>query len=100
MGATVLLNGATDASAYIYDNSGVYVTGIRLDAVKAAYLAGQIRADARGNYKVWIAWDGKSSCSRMASSGVYVMRVVASRKVGSTVYVQQKLLRLGWIDKN
>lgn len=100
LGASIVLNGATDASAYIYDNSGVYVTGVSLDAVKAAYLAGLVQTDARGNYEVWIAWDGKFSATRMAPSGIYVMRVVASRLVGGTTYVQQKLLRLGWIDKN
>jgi hypothetical protein len=100
LGATIVLNGATDASAYIYDNSGVYVAGVALDAAKAAYLAGEIHTDARGNYEVWIAWDGKSASGRRAPSGIYVMRVVADRLVGGTTYIQQKLMRLGWIDKN
>jgi fibro-slime domain-containing protein len=94
--AVFRMNGATDAMVYIYDNAGVFVAKKGLDAVKQAFLEGKIPTDSRGNYEVAVSWDGKSG-DHMAASGIYIMRMVAWRSVGTRRFTEQKLVRLGWI---
>ncbi|GEM_PF-994103 len=90
------MNGPTDAAVYVYDNSGVFVAYQNLGAVKQAYLDGAIQTDSRGNYEVLVGWNGKA-VHGMAPSGIYLMRMVGWRTVGTRPYIEQKLINLGWI---
>jgi fibro-slime domain-containing protein len=97
VGGLVRLNGATEVSIYLYDLAGVFVAGQHVTNLSRTLEASGIPSDARGNYQLWIAWDGKSESGRLVGSGIYLLRVVAWRYVDNRRFADQKILRLGWM---
>jgi len=96
VGAKLQLNDATAGGAYLYDNMGVFVAYIDLTPVMDALKKGSIETDPRGKYEVWVAWNGVAN-GKIAPSGIYLMRIIAYRKVENRTAVQQKVVRMGWM---
>lgn len=101
-GVYLKLNRAMKGSAYLYDNLGVFVADISLDRLAAVIAAEGVTPDSRGNYEVWLAWNGKSlrdagsTQAAMAPSGVYMFRIVTHYwEDGKTVFLNQ-IFKTGW----
>jgi len=96
IGAKLELNDVVDGAAYLYDNMGVFVAHIDLKPILEASAKGLVATDPRGRYEVWVAWNGVAN-GKIAPSGIYLMRIVAMRKVERRTAVQQKVVRMGWM---
>lgn len=101
-GILLKLNRAMKGSVYLYDNLGVFLAEIPLDELALAILAGGVKPDSRGNFEVWVAWNGTSmgALARgravVVPSGVYIFRVVAHyEEDGQEVFLNQ-LFKSGW----
>jgi len=99
IGATVTLNAASRVAVYLYDNMGVFIARRELEEARRLALEAKIPVDSRGNFQVWVGWDGVAN-GRMAPSGVYLMRVVAWREVENRNVFRQKIIRLGWVRRD
>jgi len=95
LGALLKLNHAIHGQARVYDNMGVFVAALDLSALSQAIEQGQVPRDGRGNYQVWVGWNGKSE-KGMASSGVYLLRVFGWMDTGESKAFVNQILRLGW----
>lgn len=60
---------------YIYDNLGVAVLRKDLSELSDMAAAGLLQRSHRGDYVVWLAWNGKDAAGRPVSTGVYTFRV-------------------------
>lgn len=96
VGAKLELNGLTEGAAYVYDNMGVFVAYTDLKPVIDAMAKGTIETDTRDRYEVWVAWNGVYN-NKIAPSGVYLMRILGYRKIDNRMYIQQKVVRMGWM---
>ncbi|MBK9576933.1 MAG: fibro-slime domain-containing protein [Fibrobacteres bacterium] len=85
-----------DAAIYVYDNSGVAVTKIDLSPVQELVRKGLLPTTIRGDVQVWIAWNGKGSTMSMASSGVYLFRVIAWKMFEGKREMVHQVYTLGW----
>jgi len=96
-GVAIRTNRELDAGVvYLYDNSGVAVATLDLAPVFVAVRDGSVKTNARGDFEVWVAWNGKSSSGRHAASGVYLARVLAWRNTDTERAVVNHVFRLGW----
>lgn len=96
VGAKLELNGLTEGAAYVYDNMGVFVAYTDLKPVIDAMANGSIETDTRDRYEVWVAWNGVYN-QKIAPSGVYLMRILGYRKLDNRMFIQQKVVRMGWM---
>ena len=85
-----------DAVIYVYDNSGVAVTKIDLAPVQELVRQGLLPTTVRGDIQVWIAWNGKGNHFAMASSGVYLFRVIAWKMFEGRRELVHQVYTLGW----
>ncbi|QQS03338.1 MAG: fibro-slime domain-containing protein [Fibrobacterota bacterium] len=99
IGTVVSLNAASHVTVYLYDNLGVFIARKELEEARRLALEEKIPVDSRGNFQVWVGWDGVAN-QRIAPSGVYLMRVVAWREVNNRNVFRQKIVRLGWIRRD
>lgn len=80
---------------YIYDNMGVAVLSKDLSQLADLSAAGLLQRDHRGQYEVWLAWDGKDAAGRPVSSGVYTFRVWGRFDIDGAVRVVNKTITEG-----
>jgi hypothetical protein len=59
---------------YIYDLLGTAVVNFDLSGLIAAANAGQIQRTRRGDYQIFLAWDGRDMNGQKASTGIYIAR--------------------------
>lgn len=101
-GIYLKFNRAMKGSAYLYDNLGVFVADVGLDEIARAIESEGVKPDARGNYEVWLAWNGTSmgvvakGKAAVAPSGVYVFRVVAHYEEDGHQVLLNQLFKSGW----
>jgi hypothetical protein len=70
------LNRILSGGAYIYDNAGTYVTSVDLGAVAAMAAQNKLPMDPSGMFQMKISWSGLTEKGTLASSGIYLMRLV------------------------
>ncbi|MBK8801730.1 MAG: fibro-slime domain-containing protein [Fibrobacteres bacterium] len=99
VGALLDLNGLSEVAAYVYDNMGVFVAKEDFPELRRAVELGKVPVDSRGNYQVWLAWNG-TQAAQVSPSGIYLLRVVGWRAIGSQRVFQQKVLNLGWVRRD
>jgi fibro-slime domain-containing protein len=99
VGTIVTLNSASHVTVYLYDNLGVFIARREMEEARRLAVENKIPVDSRGNFQVWVGWDGVAN-KRMAPTGVYLMRVVAWREVENRNVFRQKIVRLGWIRRD
>lgn len=99
VGALLDLNGVSEVAAYVYDNMGVFVAKEDFPELRRAMEQGKVPVDSRGNFQVWLAWNG-TQAAQVAPSGIYLLRVVGWRAVGNQRVFQQKVLNLGWVRRD
>lgn len=101
-GIYLKFNRAMKGSAYLYDNLGVFVGDVGLEELARAIVGSTIQPDSRGNYEVWLAWNGTamgvvaSGKAAVAPSGVYVFRVIAHYTEDGREVLLNKLFKSGW----
>ena len=101
-GIYLKLNRAMKGSAYLYDNLGVFVADISLDKLADAIAAEGVKPDARGNYEVWLAWNGTSLKdaagvqAAVAPSGVYMFRIVTHYYEDGQNILLNQIFKTGW----
>lgn len=80
---------------YVYDNLGVLV--LRQDLPKLADLisAGILQRDRRGNYEIWLGWNGKDAQGRNAASGAYLIRIFGWLRDGTRLYFLNEIRTSG-----
>jgi fibro-slime domain-containing protein len=101
-GIYLRFNRAMKGSAYLYDNLGIFVADVGFDKLTEGIESGAIEPDARGNYEVWLSWNGTSmnralaGTSIVSPSGVYIFRVITHYlEEGRTVMLNQ-VVKTGW----
>jgi hypothetical protein len=57
--------------------------------------AGILRRSRRGDYEVWLAWDGKDSRGKLVASGVYTFRIWGRFEIDGTVRTLNKTIKEG-----
>ena len=80
---------------YVYDNLGVFVLKENLSNLDTLVSSGVLRRDLRGNYQIWLAWNGKDAQGRDAATGVYTIRVFGWLKDGGRTYLLNVLEKQG-----
>jgi hypothetical protein len=65
---------------YIYDNLGVDVLNIEFDDFAALVETGALQRTRRGDYELWLAWNGKDAQGRNVATGVYAVRTLVRIK--------------------
>lgn len=95
-GVVVRLNRIPETlGMYIYDNLGVLVLNQDLSSLSRLAGSGAIPRSRRGDYEVWLAWDGKDGGGKMASTGIYTIRVYGWVKDQGKVYLINQLKTAG-----
>lgn len=82
--------------AYLYDNAATFVAYLDLAPLDEALSRGRLATSVRGDYQVWIAWNGRSRSGGIASSGVYPMRIVFQEHGAEHGVTYNSIHRLGW----
>lgn len=83
--------------AYLYDNAATFVAYLDLAPLDEAISNnGRVETTVRGDYQVWIAWNGLSRSGTVASSGVYPMRLVFRLSGKGQGAAYNTVQRLGW----
>jgi hypothetical protein len=80
---------------YVYDNLGVLVLRQDLPKLTDLEAAGILQRDRRGNYEVWLGWNGKDSQGRDAASGVYLIRIFGWLRDGTRLYFLNEIKTTG-----
>ncbi|MBK8804753.1 MAG: hypothetical protein IPN71_22350 [Fibrobacteres bacterium] len=80
---------------YIYDNLGNSVAYQELPMFRQWVDKGQITRTRRGDFEVWLAWDGMDNKGKPVGSGVYLMRAVAWFKDGNQLRIVNQLRNTG-----
>ncbi len=104
IGPRIQTNSPLGGALAIFDNMGTYVGGQNLSGLESKAARGELDVDPVGQYEVWIAWNGLTSKGTLAASGVYAVRLILRRNVGSSSsYLGQdwmnQVYRIGWIVK-
>lgn len=101
-GIYLRFNRAMKGSAYLYDNLGIFVADVGFEKLTEGIESGAIEPDARGNYEVWLSWNGTSmnralqGAAGVSTSGVYIFRVITHYlEEGRTVMLNQ-VVKTGW----
>jgi len=96
-GVVVRLNRIPEGlGMYVYDNMGVLVLNRDLSDLATLAQAGAIPRTRRGDYEVWLAWDGKDGAGRLASTGIYRVRVYGWVKDEGKLLLLNQLRTLGF----
>jgi hypothetical protein len=85
-----------ELGVYIYDNLGVLVVKRELTELESWVKAGIIVQNQRGEYDIWLAWNGKDEHGRDVLSGVYTMRVYGWLKEDNHYMVLNLLRNIGF----
>jgi len=80
---------------YVYDNLGVFVLSQDLSGLDTLISSGALTRDRRGDYEIWLAWNGKDAKGRDAATGVYTIRVFGWLKDGGRTYLFNVLKKQG-----
>jgi hypothetical protein len=80
---------------YVYDNLGVFVLSQNLSNLDTLISSGVLTRDRRGDYQIWMAWNGKDSHGRDAATGIYSIRVFGWLKDGGQTYLFNVLRKQG-----
>lgn len=80
---------------YVYDNLGNSVAFQELPMFRQWVDKGQITRTRRGDFEVWLAWDGMDGKGKPVGSGVYLMRAVAWFKEGNQMRIVNQLRNTG-----
>lgn len=72
---------------YVYDHLGVFVLKQEVADLPALTSSGILKRDLRGNYEMWLAWNGKDGLGREAPSGVYTIRIFGWLEDGGRTYL-------------
>jgi fibro-slime domain-containing protein len=80
---------------YVYDNLGVFVLSQNLSSLDTLISSGVLTRDRRGDYEIWLAWNGKDAKGRDAATGVYTIRVFGWLKDGGRTYLFNVLKKQG-----
>ena len=103
LGATITLNRVLDGMVFLYDNAGTYVSSLDLSSIVSMYKQNRLPTDASGMYQMKITWDGRSKEGKLASSGVYFMRLIlkdsnveGSEGASATTGILNKIYKLGF----
>lgn len=104
IGPRLEVSGAVRGWVHLFDHLGVGVLSLRLDALAEALASERVGTNTRGQYEVWLAWNGRARNDRLAGSGVYIMRLVTMRpgdEIGADAMplVDNRLFELGWRTK-
>jgi hypothetical protein len=81
---------------YVYDNMGVPVLSRDITGLARAASEGRLVRSGRGDYEVWLAWDGKDATGRTVGSGVYYLRIHGLLHEGSEVRMLNGVLPQGF----
>jgi len=84
-----------DLGIYVYDNMGVSIVSQDLSDLSRMEANGALSRTRRGDYEVWLAWDGKDSQGNPVPSGVYTFRVVGRLHEGRDTYVVNTTITQG-----
>jgi hypothetical protein len=99
-GVTVSLNRIPQTlGIYIYDNMGVLVLNRDLSSLAQLAADGTLARTARGDYEVWLAWDGKDGQGHPAASGVYFVRIYGWISDGGNTYMLNAIKTTGFYRK-
>lgn len=94
-GITIDLNRIPDEGAmYIYDLMGVSVVKVDLSSLKAAADAGLLSRTRRGDYQIFLAWNGCDATGKKVATGIYLARVfgwIRENNVPEAVNVVKKM---------
>lgn len=82
-------------SLYIYDNMGTAVLDRDLSDLAKMEADGLLKRTRRGDYEVWLAWNGKDRLGNAVASGVYTFRVVGWFREGTRMMVVNGLVSQG-----
>jgi len=80
---------------YVYDNLGVFVLNQDLSSLDTLISSGVLTRDRRGDYEIWLAWNGKDAKGHAAATGVYSIRVFGWLKDGGQTYLFNVLKKQG-----
>jgi hypothetical protein len=81
---TMTVNRPLEGSAYLFDNSGVFVAALDLSPLVKLSEKGLLPTDPSGMVQVRVAWNGRDPQGRLVSSGIYRMRLVLKDGGGDT----------------
>lgn len=82
-------------SLYIYDNMGTAVLDRDLSDLAKMQEQGLIKRTRRGDFEVWLAWNGKDRLGHPVASGVYTFRVVGWFREGTQMMIVNGLVSQG-----
>jgi hypothetical protein len=85
-----------ELGVYIYDNMGVAVLSHDVTDIESLAQAGILARTRRGDYEIWLAWDGKDQNGRLASTGVYTFRVFGRVEDGSQLFLLNQIRKTGF----
>ncbi len=101
-GVWLRFNRAMRGGAYLYDNLGIFVADVSFDPLVALIESQGLEPDERGNYEIWVAWNGTSlgsvatGSAAVAPSGVYIFRIVSHYRDGDEMVTLNQVFRTGW----
>jgi len=101
-GIYLRLNRAMQGSAYLYDNLGVFIADVGLEKLTEAIVSESIQPDSRGNYEVWLAWNGTSlnkalsGIPAVSPSGVYIFRIITHYEENHQSVLLNQVFKTGW----
>jgi hypothetical protein len=81
---------------YIYDNLGVTVLHKDLSNLAAQVAQGKIPRTRRGDYQLWLGWNGLAETGKPVASGVYSMRVYGWVKEGNRILFLNEIKNTGF----
>lgn len=82
-------------SLYVYDNMGTAVVDRDLSDLARMQEQGLLKRTRRGDFEVWLAWNGKDRLGRPVASGVYTFRVVGWFREGTQMMIVNGLVSQG-----
>jgi hypothetical protein len=81
---------------YIYDNLGVMVLKKDLSDLASQAAQGNLQPTARGDYQVWLTWNGLDNTGKPAASGVYLIRIFGWVKEGDRLLLLNQIKNTGF----
>jgi hypothetical protein len=84
-----------DLGLYIYDNLGVSILSQDLSNLARMESSGNLSRTRRGDFEIWLAWNGKDALGNPVPSGVYTFRVTGRLHDGRETYVLNTTINQG-----
>ncbi|MEK7394031.1 MAG: hypothetical protein AAB214_15835, partial [Fibrobacterota bacterium] len=84
-----------DLGLYIYDNLGVSILSQDLSNLARMESSGNLSRTRRGDFEIWLAWNGKDALGNPVPSGVYTFRVAGRLHDGRETYVLNTTINQG-----